>query len=237
MTLVLLRDFHFIYIFIDAIKTFQSDYVGIWARIKISSFYYKVSDLTHWELRVTPLATTADLSHLSNPTPIKHLPSNRLPKCKRNERCFFFSQGIEKRITKAFLQCRNRKWYPNLYQYETILLLRHSLWLFCLSTKPFDCRWYAEVIRCSTTRRSCKPVILSLDHLFEPWRHISSERNVATVKAVLSLFSLRPFSEINNADNKMAETIHLRERSKIKTNLLHYVRWDWNTIHLIFYLR
>ena len=51
MNLVLLRDLHFIWILIDAIKselftlTFQSDIVSIWAHIKLSSFYYKANAL------------------------------------------------------------------------------------------------------------------------------------------------------------------------------------------------
>ena len=126
MTFVLLRDFHFICIFTDAIKKFQSD----WLCGDLSTYQDIILLLQSEQLnplRVTPLATTAYLSHLFNPTPIKHLSSIRLPKCKRNERCFLFLQGIEKRITKAFLQCRNKKWYSNLYQYKTILLLRHFL--------------------------------------------------------------------------------------------------------------
>ena len=43
--------------------------------------------------------------------------------------------------------------------------------LFCFSTIPFNCKWYADVIRCTTTVRSCKQVHTLLtnflpDHLF-----------------------------------------------------------------------
>ena len=56
MRLVLLRDLHFICIFIDAVKsellavTFQSDILKIWAHVKLSLFYYKVNALTNWDL-------------------------------------------------------------------------------------------------------------------------------------------------------------------------------------------
>ena len=52
MRLVLLRDLHFIYIFIDAIKselltlTFKSGIVRISAHIKLSPFYYQANTLT-----------------------------------------------------------------------------------------------------------------------------------------------------------------------------------------------
>ena len=53
MGLVILRDLHFIHIFIDVIKsetlTFQSDIVKIWAHIKLSPFYYKVNAWTKQE--------------------------------------------------------------------------------------------------------------------------------------------------------------------------------------------
>ena len=60
MRLVLIRYLHFIYIFIDAIKselltlTFQSDIVRIWVHIKLSPFYYKVNALTNWDLHPYP---------------------------------------------------------------------------------------------------------------------------------------------------------------------------------------
>ena len=53
MRLLLLRDLHFISIFIDAIKsqllasTFQGDTVRIWAHIKLSPFYYKAKASTN----------------------------------------------------------------------------------------------------------------------------------------------------------------------------------------------
>ena len=52
MRLVLLRDLHFICIFINAVKsefltlTFQSDIARIWTLIKLSPFYYKTNALT-----------------------------------------------------------------------------------------------------------------------------------------------------------------------------------------------
>ena len=54
MRLLLLRDLHFISIFIDAIKselltyTFQSDIVGIWLHIKLSPLHYKTNALANW---------------------------------------------------------------------------------------------------------------------------------------------------------------------------------------------
>ena len=53
MRLVLVRYFHFIFVFMDAIKsellnlTFQSDIMTIRVHIKLSSFYYKANALTN----------------------------------------------------------------------------------------------------------------------------------------------------------------------------------------------
>ena len=55
MRFALLKDLHFVWIFIDAIKSelltliFESNIVGIWTRIKLSPFYYKVHALTNWD--------------------------------------------------------------------------------------------------------------------------------------------------------------------------------------------
>ena len=54
MKRLLLKDLHFISIFIDAIKsglltlTFQSDIVKIWTHVKQSPFYYKADALINW---------------------------------------------------------------------------------------------------------------------------------------------------------------------------------------------
>ena len=56
MRLVLLKNLHFIYILIGAIKSelltliFQSDIVRIWARIKLSPFYYEMNAIPNWDL-------------------------------------------------------------------------------------------------------------------------------------------------------------------------------------------
>ena len=63
MKLVLLRYLHFIYIFMNVIKsellilTFQSDVVRLWAHIKLSPFPYKANALTNWDLHPYPPAT------------------------------------------------------------------------------------------------------------------------------------------------------------------------------------
>ena len=55
MGLFLLKELHFICIFIDAIKlelltlTIQSDIVRIWTNIKLTPFYYKKNALTNWD--------------------------------------------------------------------------------------------------------------------------------------------------------------------------------------------
>ena len=55
MRLVLLRDLHFICIFIDAIKfellalTIQSDIVQIWTHIKLTPLYCKEDALANWD--------------------------------------------------------------------------------------------------------------------------------------------------------------------------------------------
>ena len=54
MRLFLLKDLHFISIFLDAITselltlTFQNNIVRIWAYIKLSTFYYKADGLANW---------------------------------------------------------------------------------------------------------------------------------------------------------------------------------------------
>ena len=94
--LFFLRDLGFTYIFIDAIQSellaliFQSDVVRIWAHIKLASLLFQ-SERLKWT-KVTPIATTVYLSHLPNPTPSHHLSSIRLPKCIRNEGCFFYQR-------------------------------------------------------------------------------------------------------------------------------------------------
>ena len=91
--LFFLRDWGFTYIFIDAIQSeflaliFQSDIVRIWAHIKLASLLFQSERLKL--PKVTPIATTVYLSHLPNPTSSHHLCSLRLPKCIRNEGCFF----------------------------------------------------------------------------------------------------------------------------------------------------
>ena len=86
------------------------------------------------ELTLTSLTTIVYLSHLRNPTPSHHLSSVSLPKCIRNERCFNFLLEIERRITKAFSQCWDRKLYSYLYQYKTSV--PEGNWLQTLSMKP-----------------------------------------------------------------------------------------------------
>ena len=55
MRLILLRDLHFIYIFIDALKlelltlTIQSQIVRIWTHIKLIPFYYKENASANWD--------------------------------------------------------------------------------------------------------------------------------------------------------------------------------------------
>ena len=84
MRLVLLRDLHFVRIFIDAIKselsilTFQSSIVRIWAHMKPSPFCYKTNALTDWDWHpklslsiyytypTLPLVTTYPLSVCKN---------------------------------------------------------------------------------------------------------------------------------------------------------------------------
>ena len=91
MRFVLLRDLHFICIFIDAIK---SELLTLTIHCEDLSSYQTIILLLQSKrlnkLRLTPLATTVFLSHLPDPTPTHHLSSIRLPKCIRNERRFFF---------------------------------------------------------------------------------------------------------------------------------------------------
>ena len=95
MKLVLLRDLHFICIFIDAIKselltlTFQSDIV--FTSYQIITLLLQSERLN--QLRVTPLNTTVYLSHLPNLTPSHCLSSIRLSKCIRNEGCFIYKSS------------------------------------------------------------------------------------------------------------------------------------------------
>ena len=113
MILVLLKFLHFIYTFVDSVKselltlTFQSDIVGIWAHIKLSFFYYKGNTFYYRErlnqLRLVSLVITVYLSHQSNRTPSQQLASISLLKCIRNKRCFiFFTREWEKNNKKHF---------------------------------------------------------------------------------------------------------------------------------------
>ena len=105
MKLLLLRDLHFIPIFIDIIKselltyTFQSD-----IHCENLNSYQTITLLFQSErlnqLKLTPLATTVYPSHLPNPIHRHHLSSIRLLNCIRNEGCFIFLQEIGRRITK-----------------------------------------------------------------------------------------------------------------------------------------
>ena len=129
MRLVLLRDFHFIRIFIDA-NTFQNGIVWgfelIWnyhpsitertpyneqnIKFSIKDFFSKCDQIfngkRHFlysvnQLKLAPLAVTVYLSHLPNPSRSHHLSSIHFPKCIRNEGCFIFLQEIGRRITKS----------------------------------------------------------------------------------------------------------------------------------------
>ena len=103
MRLALLRDLHFICIFINAIKselltlTFQSDIVRICARIKISPFYYKAN---------APVANIVCIAYLPNPKPSHHLPSISFPKMYKKLGMFqFFYKRLGEEEQKAFSQC------------------------------------------------------------------------------------------------------------------------------------
>ena len=85
MRVVLLRDFHFIYIFNDAIKlelltlTFQSAICEYWSSYQTITLLLQSKHLN----QLKPLATIVYLSHLPNPTPRHHLPVIRLPKSRK----------------------------------------------------------------------------------------------------------------------------------------------------------
>ena len=113
MILVLLRFLHFIFTFVDTVKselltlTFQSDIVRIWAHIKLSSFYYKGNTFYYRErlnqLRLVSLVIAVYLPHQSNHTLSPQLASINLLKCIRNKRCFiFFTREWEKNNKKHF---------------------------------------------------------------------------------------------------------------------------------------
>ena len=98
--------------------------------------------------------------------------------------------------------------------------------LFCLSTRPFDCGWYAEAIRCSTPVRSCKQVHNTINKFSFLIIYLDCEATMTTHKPIKKRsdrqsclisdwYDLRPFSEIINADGKIAVAIHLREKTKI----------------------
>ena len=83
MRLVLLRYLHFIWIFMDAVKsellilTFQSDYEDV-NSYQTNTLLLQSERLN--KLRFTPLAATVYSSHPPSPTPSHDLPSNRFPK-------------------------------------------------------------------------------------------------------------------------------------------------------------
>ena len=99
MTLVLLRDLHFICIFLMQLNE------SYWL-FGISNLHCEdlssYQTITHQlqnehlnQLRLTPLDTTVYLSQLPNPTPSLHLSSIRLPKCITNKGLSFFTRDSE----------------------------------------------------------------------------------------------------------------------------------------------
>ena len=99
MTLVLLRDLHFICIFMDAIKSelLTSTFQSLWGFELIQTITLLLQNERLSKLRFTPLDTTVYLSQLPNPAISHHLSSIRMPKCIRNEgSVIFFTRNWEK---------------------------------------------------------------------------------------------------------------------------------------------
>ena len=153
MRLVLLRDLHFMCIFIGAVKSelLTSHFkVTLWGFDLISNYHPSITKRTA-DIN-TPSHHCLSI-HLPNPTPSHCLSSIRLSKCMRNEGCSIFYKSLEKEQQKAFSQCWNSKGYSCFHHYKTGVL-----WLNLLSSY-----WYF-----AKTRLFFKGVLIHWQSLISP---------------------------------------------------------------------
>ena len=136
---------------------------------------------------------------------------------------------------KPSMICDHSSWFAC-----TTFTKAFSIVLFYLSIRPCDYGWYSEhtllcrskVMQTSTRNiNKFSPLIIYLDFEATTATHKLIKKRIYRQSCGNSdWLGFSPFSEIINADNKMAAAIHLRERVK-------RVPWDWSTMHLIVYVR